>query len=1000
MPEDNKPVDDHGGEGDTGAIGLSSGHIHEEPDSEEILANKEQEMAPNEELNGLASDGNAEANDEESEEEQDDATEEPQGDNSNIVEDEDDDDDDDDDTLDEDEPPKLKYSRLNQLPANFFNRDPVSTCTFHESVFLFATHSGIIHITTPEFTAIRTFKAHRASVLSIYTDGVFFASGSMDGTVVIGAIKDEKDIVAFDFKRPIHAVILEANYAKTRSFISGGMSGKVTYSSKNWLGQRSDIVLDQDHGPIVSIQKIDDLILWMNDLGITIYHISTRQVISVIEKPVDSPRSDLYWPRVHFPEVDRILIAWGNYIWSLRASLRTVDDPHEKLTVSSKSKILPSTATMSFRAVQEKKIEVEHIFKLDCLVSGISSFKDDLWMILTYNPPTRDEEMIEFRCPDLKLINSINGTIEHEEEIGLKNIDGLGLNDYLLGLHLGEKSIRYFIMSARDGVIAQETQLNDRLQWYLDKKMYYKAWEISQHLVLPVKRISYGIQYVDSLMLTEEWETAARSLASVLQLNIEDQDSDAKSTIYSQSGNLNNEDLINEVISQWTIWADIFIKSKHIEELTDVIPHSPKLSLPQRIYTRILEYWITEESPKFNELVGIWETDLYNVKSIQSTLETLLEHDDYNDKLRRTLADLYVKSYEPIKLVQHLIHLQDPNIISFLNNHHILINFVDDIPRILKLRFKGQELEVLPIGELKEKLDDIVEIFVDNRHEIPPATIVKLMSDNHLDFINFFYLQKLALIDEFLTTDFGNERIRLFALYDRSLLLPFLTKYSNYDIDKAIQLCEEVDFTEELVYLLGKIGENKKALTLIITELDDPEKAIKFAKYQNDREAWGILLEYSMTKPKFIQALIECADDQSNSFYDPIDILQRIPPNVMIAGLKSSVTKISINNDLNLILNQLILKIVYKQSEDISAVYKLNKLKGYEIEVDKEEIDRLIKKYETILMYNEPNTVDIKYLGETGLLQDNRLTLHNNSYTSLENKLEHLSIVNDILDRI
>lgn len=996
MPDDKiEPVVDQGGLGhEDGGIeprnGDSNGALHPEVTNNGI----ETEAETVQESKDTNEDTEKEHPEEEEEEEEDEEEEESR------IEDDDDDYDDDDD-----EPPKLKYSRLSQLPANFFTRDPVSTCTFHETVFIFATHSGIIHITTPDFTTIRTFKAHRASVLSIYTDGVFFASGSMDGTVVIGAIKDENDIVAFDFKRPIHAVILEKNYAKTRSFISGGMSGKVTYSSKNWLGQRSDIILDQDHGPIVSIQKVDDLIFWMNDRGITIYHIATRQVISVIKKPEDSPRSDLYWPRVHFPEVDRILIAWGNYIWSLRASIRTLDDPNEKLTISTKSKILPSTATMSFRAVQEKKIEVEHIFKLDCLVSGISSFKDDLWMILTYNPPEKNEETgkIEFNCPDLKLINSINGTIEHEEEIGLKSIDGLGLNDYLLGLHFGDKNIRYFIMSARDGVIAQETQLNDRLQWYLDKKMYLKAWEISQHLVLPVKRISYGILYVDSLMATEEWQTAAVFLSTLLHLNLEDHDSDSKSTILtSQSAGLNNEEeLINEVISQWSIWADIFIKSKHIDELSDIIPTSPKLNLPQNIYTRILEYWITKvnESPKFYELLEIWETDLYNVKSIQSTLETLLENEDGNIKLRRSLADLYVKSYEPIKLVPHLIHLRDPSIISFLNSHHILTNFIDDIPRILKLMFKENELELLPINELKDKLSDIIDILVENRHEILPEKIVELMADNHLDFISFFYLERLAVIDEFLTSNFGNERIRLFAQYDRSLLLPFLTKYSNYDIGKAIQLCEEVDFTEELVYLLGKVGENKKALTLIITELDDPEKAIKFSKHQNDKEAWSILLEYSMTKPKFIKALIECADDQSNSFYDPIDILERMPPNIMIDGLKKSVTKISVNNDLNLILNQLILKIVYKQSEDISSVYKMDKLKGREIEIEKTEIDRLVKKYETILMYSEPNSKGTQYLGETDLLQENRLNLHNNSYTTLGNKLEHLSILNEILDR-
>ncbi|KAM9896041.1 hypothetical protein OXX69_010799, partial [Metschnikowia pulcherrima] len=222
----------------------------------------------------------------------------------------------------EDEPPLLKYTRLNQLPPNFFKKDPISTATFSEKVFIFGTHSGLIHLTKPDFTTIRSFKAHKASILSLYTDGIFFASGSMDGTVVIGSVTDSKDITMFDYKRPIHAVVLDKNYSRSRSFICGGMAGFVIYSSKSWLDQRVETYLDKDNGPIVAIHTFDDLVLWMNDKGITIYHAAARQVISVISKPSDSSRSDLYWPRVSFPEVDRALIAWGNYIWSLRLYAR------------------------------------------------------------------------------------------------------------------------------------------------------------------------------------------------------------------------------------------------------------------------------------------------------------------------------------------------------------------------------------------------------------------------------------------------------------------------------------------------------------------------------------------------------------------------------------------------------------------------------------------------------------------------------------------------------
>jgi hypothetical protein len=74
-----------------------------------------------------------------------------------------------------------------------------------------------------------------------------------------------------------------------------------------------------------------------------------------------------------------------------------------------------------------------------------------------------------------------------------------------------------------------------------------------------------------------------------------------------------------------------------------------------------------------------------------------------------------------------------------------------------------------------------------------------------------------------------------------------------------------------MVFLLGRMGDNKKALSLIIERLGDVERvswprssstspvtttnyycfmqAIDFAKEQNDHDLWEDLLKYSETKP-------------------------------------------------------------------------------------------------------------------------------------------------------
>ena len=65
----------------------------------------------------------------------------------------------------------------------------------------------------------------------------------------------------------------------------------------------------------------------------------------------------------------------------------------------------------------------------------------------------------------------------------------------------------------------------------------------------------------------------------------------------------------------------------------------------------------------------------------------------------------------------------------------------------------------------------------------------------------------------------------------------------------AYKICQERDLVPEMVFLLGRMGDNKKALTLIIERLGDVQRAIEFAKEQGDDDLWEDLLRYSETRP-------------------------------------------------------------------------------------------------------------------------------------------------------
>ncbi|CAK9436893.1 uncharacterized protein LODBEIA_P14150 [Lodderomyces beijingensis] len=888
---------------------------------------------------------------------------------------------------DETEPPKLKYSRITQLPPNFFTKDPVSSCTFSENYFIFATHSGVIHICKPNFESVRTFKAHRASVLSVFTDGTFFASASMDGTVVIGSILDVDDIIAYDFHRPVHAIILLENYASKRSFITGGMSGEIIFSTKGWLGKKADYVYSKGTGgAIVGLYIVgNDLIVWMNDEGTHFFQISNRKIVKTIPKPSDSPRSDLYWPRVIFEDPDRLVIAWSNYIWSLKISLKSKDDinKNENEAVapasSGMSRILPSTASISFRAVQEKKIEIEHIFKLQELICGIASFKDDLWMILAYAPPTITEDdgktSRQFHNPELKLINSMTGEVEFEQELGLRDVTNLGLNDFKLGSHI-ERVPVYYIISAKDGVVAEEYQLNDRLEWYLSRENYIKAWELGQHLVTSQKRLSFGIQHVDSLIKDDEWTNAANFLVALLpyperkrpglqdKLSVsssEEKDrwkeveaeAEAEVDIEADAVEVKEEDAAfygkeyeKEWVDQWTTWANIFIRSGHVEELTEVIPRSEEL--PKAIFTEILLYWVDKDSLRTRVLVNEWSTAVYDVDAVQTRLKDRLAQKSQDMDLERSLVTVYDKSGQQVKAVAHLVKLQDRHIVAYLHQNQILYKFISQLPKFIELQVGGKgQLETLPVSQLESELSHTIDILVEHRLEISPNELVRLFQYANLSIVNYFYLLKLGAVDSLQTQNFGNELIKLFADFNRSLLLPYLTDSDNYNVDKAIEICQTREFYSELIYLLGKIGEYKQAINLVIHKLEDAKLAIEFATRLQDQDTWNTVVEEAMSRPRFIRQLIATSDvDESiNRFYDPVTILCKMDEMNLLSGkdanqsaalLKQSIVEFDSRNQSNKLINQIILAMIVKQSQDIAKVLKDSLLRGVAVDFEDE----------------------------------------------------------------
>ncbi|KIJ07252.1 hypothetical protein PAXINDRAFT_103035 [Paxillus involutus ATCC 200175] len=86
-------------------------------------------------------------------------------------------------------------------------------------------------------------------------------------------------------------------------------------------------------------------------------------------------------------------------------------------------------------------------------------------------------------------------------------------------------------------------------------------------------------------------------------------------------------------------------------------------------------------------------------------------------------------------------------------------------------------------------------------------------------------------------------------------------------------------------FLLGRMGNNGKALTFIIGRIGDVQQAIEFAKEQDDDGLWEDLLKHAATRPTFIRGLLEDVGAE-------IDPIRPIKNGVEIPGLKEALIKI------------------------------------------------------------------------------------------------------------
>lgn len=111
-----------------------------------------------------------------------------------------------------------------------------------------------------------------------------------------------------------------------------------------------------------------------------------------------------------------------------------------------------------------------------------------------------------------------------------------------------------------------------------------------------------------------------------------------------------------------------------------------------------------------------------------------------------------------------------------------------------------------------------------------------------------------------------------------------------YPLEKAYEIVEKRRLYPEMVHILGRMGNTKDALNLIIERIGDVKKAIEFVQEHDEEELWEDLIEHSMKNPTFVSGLLE--NIGACEHVKPLDLIRRIPNGMKIDGLRDRIVKI------------------------------------------------------------------------------------------------------------
>ncbi|KAL7688311.1 putative vacuolar protein sorting-associated protein [Plasmopara halstedii] len=738
------------------------------------------------------------------------------------------------------------------------------------------------------------------------------------------------EVNIYNYFSAIYAVELEDRYAMKREkcFACGGISGQVVMNKKGWIIDKESTI-HEGEGPVQLIRWKDGLVAWANDWGVKVYDSEQDQRVTFIERPSSCPPMELCKCHLEWQNTDILLVAWAH-------TLRVVTFKRGQSVESS------PTSTMAIDTIEHQSsgitAEVVALLTFDFFVAGLSPWGGaSIVSVLAFRPPGSgsssglansngksaridgEGENGEMPYPEVHVVR-LDGKQVSADLLNLKGYQRLRASDYMMPTlryarppafeldSLDESSIYdagygqlAYVCTPKDVVICRLRDVDDRVQWALARKEYSRALEIALHDPRALRRVAL----VDVIEMY---------LSDLLRQNLFSKGAEEISRLF-----LDGE----EYAKLWEKYVYLYAQRGQLSTIARYIPTaSPRL--PQEQYEMVLKHFLDSDPGQLLELIRKWPKPRRQDTGVQNTtnesaiapeyietlhvFEPLYDAQKWINQLetvvrRRRIAEAHAErvSVETMYLMEALAELYTATeqyehalriylsqgefctnkdfAFKLIAEHHLwplvttkVVNLMR-IDKELAVRMLVNQTEQLKIGDIVMQLETEPEMLHMYLHE--------LVLHRYDEYNNEMY----ASLHE--------KQVALYAQYAPELVLKFLQTSNFVPLEKAYNYCSDHDppLWDTMIYILGRMGQHKKALDLILTQRGDINEAIQFV-LDHDESLWDYLIDISLTSKENVEKLLTFAAQHK---IDPIKLIRKIPDDMEIVNLKEKLMAIISN---------------------------------------------------------------------------------------------------------